>query len=39
LAEQETFDANANRLYFQQVNQNLNLLLANALLTGAAVGF
>jgi hypothetical protein len=33
------FDEDANRLYFQAVNYNLNLLLTNALLNSAAVGF
>jgi hypothetical protein len=32
-------DADCHYHYFESVNQNLNLLLANALLTSAAVGF
>jgi hypothetical protein len=33
------FDANAKSTYFQTVHHDLNLLLTNALLTSAAVGF
>jgi hypothetical protein len=33
------FDHPNKQHYFLRVNQNLNLLLANALLTSAAVGF
>jgi hypothetical protein len=33
------FDHSNKQRYFTRVNQNLNLLLANALLTGAADGF